>query len=607
MSLYRNPRVVLLVLLTLLALVGVWQPWRGLSFELRGITTGLDLAGGSRVVVRLDVTSVEVQFPTPFDPSFTAVSELRDHLADELLSDVKVLAVNQSTRTAKFEIGKPVEEDLLRRLVENFGEILSISREEASSSTMDEVISTLMNRIDPAGLLGVSARPTGTNLLLFEIPAMEPEQARLLIEKEGKLEAFIENSLILRGSDIEIIYSVRITYLPESRLHRYELPLRISKEGAKRFAEASAGKARYPFAIYLDRPADALLIFDSSLRNQLAGEVRYPRVVDYSEERRQFYARISDYYGFYLLVSAIPIDPRGPSENEVALLQECRKNTSRAVLLGDNLTFSEQTIRLIENIFENRVEFLPRGTLDISEWIFKACGLQSAPEISEGIAGREEREVEITGTRASESEAAREADELKTVLSQRLTAKTTIASTTYIPPRLGAEFAEEIKRAALAAVFAIACMIYIRYRDLGIVLPILTTMGCELILTIGAASAVRQTIGLAEIGGLLAVIGTGVEHQLIITDEVLRGEVREYRARGVRERVGRAFTIILTAALTTVAAMFMLLFIGFGAMKGFAIITILGVLIAVLITRPAYGEIINAILSQRLKRTGQGS
>ena len=604
MSLYRNPRILLLVFITILALLGIWQPWNGWKFELRGITKGLDLAGGSRIIIRLQATQATVRLNRPIDPQLTSVAEFRNHLADALLSDVKILDVDTTKNYIKVEIGTWVDENILRGIVENFGELHSISKGTVSSRTMDEVISTLLNRIDPTGLLGVQARPAGTDLILFEIPAMEPEKAKMLIEKEGKLEAFIEDSLVLRGTDIEIVYSVRVREV--SGMYQYEVPLRISAEGAKRFAESSQGKAGYPLVIYLDRPVDALLVFDHALIGRLPKVgPPYPLVTEYVRERRQFQAKIDETHSFNLLVHAVPINPRRLDENDVLLLQEFRKTKSRCILLGDNSTFSSGVLEFLENLFDSRVEFYPQGNMDISEWIFKACGMQSAPRIMESIAGREEREVEITGTRGTESEATREANNLKNILSQRLTAKTAITSTSFIPPRLGREFSEEVQRAALAAVVAISVVLFVRYRDPTIVLLILATMGCELVLTIGAASAVRQTIGMAEIGGILAVIGTGVEHQIIITDEVVRGKIQEYRPRGIRGKVGRAFLTILTAALTTVAAMIMLFFVGFGAMKGFAIVTILGVLIAVVITRPAYGEIINEVFRRRLERLQQ--
>jgi len=61
-------------------------------------------------------------------------------------------------------------------------------------------------------------------------------------------------------------------------------------------------------------------------------------------------------------------------------------------------------------------------------------------------------------------------------------------------------------------------------------------------------------------------------------------------------RLSRAFTIILGAAATTAVAMLPLLYMGFGALTGFALIIILGVILGTLIARPAYGRIIGHIL-----------
>ncbi|MFA6332450.1 MAG: preprotein translocase subunit SecD, partial [Methanoregula sp.] len=56
--------------------------------------------------------------------------------------------------------------------------------------------------------------------------------------------------------------------------------------------------------------------------------------------------------------------------------------------------------------------------------------------------------------------------------------------------------------------------------------------------------------------------------------------------------------IIVAAAATVVIAMLPLALMDLSTLKGFAIITILGVLVGVIITRPAYGRIIMQILSK---------
>jgi preprotein translocase subunit SecD len=102
------------------------------------------------------------------------------------------------------------------------------------------------------------------------------------------------------------------------------------------------------------------------------------------------------------------------------------------------------------------------------------------------------------------------------------------------------------------------------------------------------------TIDLPTIGGLVAVIGTSVDHQIIIADETLRGE-KERRTYSMKEKIKRAFFIIFGAAATTIAAMLPLMFLGVGLVRGFAITTIVGVLVGILVTRPAYAKIVEAI------------
>jgi preprotein translocase subunit SecD len=117
---------------------------------------------------------------------------------------------------------------------------------------------------------------------------------------------------------------------------------------------------------------------------------------------------------------------------------------------------------------------------------------------------------------------------------------------------------------------------------------------CELLLTLGAASLMGWTIDLASIAGLIAAIGTGTNDQIIMIDEILLGGGKE--SYSVKQRIKRSFFIIFSAAGTIIAAMVPLMFIGIGAMKGFAIITTIGVLIGVFITRPAFPIVARKLL-----------
>ncbi|HMB49894.1 MAG TPA: preprotein translocase subunit SecD, partial [Natronoarchaeum rubrum] len=64
-------------------------------------------------------------------------------------------------------------------------------------------------------------------------------------------------------------------------------------------------------------------------------------------------------------------------------------------------------------------------------------------------------------------------------------------------------------------------------------------------------------------------------------------------------RFKKAFWVIGAAAATTIIAMSPLAILSLGELRGFAIITILGVLIGVFITRPAYGNILRRLKTDK--------
>jgi len=148
------------------------------------------------------------------------------------------------------------------------------------------------------------------------------------------------------------------------------------------------------------------------------------------------------------------------------------------------------------------------------------------------------------------------------------------------------------------AVFAVAGMVFVRYREPRVALPMILTALAEVYALLGFAALVGYPLELAVIAGFIAVVGTGVDDLVIIADEVMsEGEVNSRTVFDSRFR--RAFWVIGAAAATTIVAMSPLMVLSLGDLSGFAIFTILGVLIGVLITRPAYGDILRRLLTIR--------
>ena len=185
---------------------------------------------------------------------------------------------------------------------------------------------------------------------------------------------------------------------------------------------------------------------------------------------------------------------------------------------------------------------------------------------------------------------------LQTILiTGSLPIKLNLVKTDTISPILGEEFVRNILLVGLVVVVSVAIVIFIRFRRLSITVPIIGTMFAEIVLVLGIASLIGWNLDIAAIAGILLAVGTGVDDQIVITDEVLRGESQIY---GWRERIKRAFFIIMAAYFTTAVAMLPLLFAGAGLLKGFALTTLLGISVGVFITRPAYAAVVEILLKE---------
>ncbi|WP_049997817.1 preprotein translocase subunit SecD [Halococcus sediminicola] len=165
----------------------------------------------------------------------------------------------------------------------------------------------------------------------------------------------------------------------------------------------------------------------------------------------------------------------------------------------------------------------------------------------------------------------------------------------YILPSVAQRFKSLSLVTGLVAVLAVSVSIFVRYREPRVAVPMLLTGLAEVFILLGFASTIGLALDLSHIAGFIAVIGTGVDDLVIIADEILQSDVSTGKV--FQSRFRRAFWVIGAAAATTIIAMSPLALLSLGDLRGFAIITIVGVLIGVLITRPAYGNVLRRLLT----------
>lgn len=217
--------------------------------------------------------------------------------------------------------------------------------------------------------------------------------------------------------------------------------------------------------------------------------------------------------------------------------------------------------------------------------------------IGVGLKGSDTTQIQISGSGKGTTQQEAEEDtrnamkKLQTVLiTGSLPYKLEIVKLDSSSPVLGKEFTKNIIILGLVVFLIVSLFIFIRYKKIKTTLAVILTMFSEAVITLGIASLLAWNLDAPSIAGIIAGIGTGVNDQIVIIAESVSEE-----SSTLKQRIKRAFFIIIGAFFTIFAAMIPLYWVGVGMLKGFAFTTIIGITAGILITRPAFTEIIRRI------------
>ncbi len=217
--------------------------------------------------------------------------------------------------------------------------------------------------------------------------------------------------------------------------------------------------------------------------------------------------------------------------------------------------------------------------------------------IGVGLKGRATTQIQISGSGSGATQddaynsAKEEMNELQTVLlTGSLPYKLEIVKLDTISPVLGKDFIKSIFLAGIFALLGASIIIFLRYKKLKSSLALISTSFSEIIIILGVASLIQWDLDLLSIAGILATIGTGIDQQIIVLDES-----KQDRYLSIKQRMERAFSIILGTYFTVLVSLVPLYWAGAGLLKGFTITTIIGITTGILITRPAFTEMVKRI------------
>ncbi len=493
-----------------------------------------------------------------------------------------------------------------------------------SDRNIEIVRAILEERLNSFGLKNVLVRSWGGNehiqIRVTNASQSDIKKIKEILNQQAQFEERIEGALAVKGDEISIELGAQGSRITPQQGggFKWEINVNHNQEGACRFGKVAAGKKGKAVDTFIDRPPNAVILISkdtygvlnsmTSLTMTNGGDISHgDSAVELIEKRA------------VIPVVVIGVDrskKAGADESEnTNVTKEDTTDESSYIKELENykaegfvnviIAGNEQDIPLeIRNKLEEEgfnTERMAQGADEsYGDWITKMIGLKNAPTLQFDPKGNCWYSAVISGGANSLEDANYEIKRVRALLSSgNLPAKTKMASESLVDPRHGAVFLNYCLYTGLFAILIVSLVILVRYKKMFIVIPVMVTCISEVILILGLASAVSWELDLLAVAGIIAAVGTGVDNQIVITDEILKrrkGEKAEVMS--FTEQIGRAFFIIFTSAATIIAAMIPLFAIGAGMLKGFAFTTIMGVLFGVLITRPAFAAAIEFFLKR---------
>jgi len=457
----------------------------------------------------------------------------------------------------------------------------------ASSTLMDEMVNTIKKRASAFGLTEVKVRAVGETQINVEVPSSDPEFIKSVedvLARQGVYIGIVDGKESMRG---DYILPGTIYRVPPQALRGEDwgVSFSVNREGAEHFAEAVKGKANYPIYMFLDRPNDAVVV---ATWEELKGESTLVDETGMKNAMAECLRLDGNEIGLHLYNGDLGnLTPKTNRTKAVISKTLSEQIGGQLEAKGFQLQIVEDSDIAPKFLMSNDVQ----GIL-IEEW--KAVGLLSSPRLSPSITtGIPNYGYQIggmaegTGTQKTQNAYNNERKIESILKGGALPIQISIGSKTIIPAPLGEEFLKLSILGLGLSLVAISLLVSLRYRKVSILFPIIAISVSEMIILLSVIGSF--TIDLAGMAGIIAAIGVGVDSQIVITDELLKKE-------GTKdEKLAKAFEIVTTTVTVAVFAMVPLLFSGMVEIIGFAISTILGALLGLLISRPAYAAIIEGV------------
>lgn len=432
-----------------------------------------------------------------------------------------------------------------------------LNDEEVKDAT-ERALEIMRNRIDQFGVYEPSIQRQGAYRMVVQLPGVDRERARRLIEKT----AYLEFKLVAEAVTMKTVFdlveeSVREEVAEEDTVGPgpfYSSLLQVG--GDVVVTEDNVDKVRRLIEQAEDVIPDELTIAWGDERESRG--IKYRPLFLLKKDAELTGDAISD------AKVAVGTDPQRPNEPYVRLTMTRKASGKFAAITGANI--------------DRRLAIVLDGVV------------KSAPTIREKIPGGRSQ---ITGSGSVE-----EAQDLSIVLrAGALPAPVKVLEERTVGPSLGADSIRRGIRASIYGGIIVLVFMLVYYSFAGAIASIALVL--NLILLLAFLSGFRATLTLPGIAGVILTVGIAVDANVLIFERI-REELRVGKTirTAIETGYSRAFRTILDANLTTLFTALILYWFGTGPIKGFALTLSIGIAVS-FFTAIVFTRLIFDILTTR--------
>ena len=506
--------------------------WVQNTFPSKKISLGLDLKGGTHLVLGIDIKQVLLENTDRY------ANSIKERLKDKKISFKSVTRIDDTTRIKVLfdaSTNKDAVEEILAKDRESFQYVYSNNKEfvvelrtklkdYVKKRAVEQTVEAIRNRIDEFGVTEPSIMAQGEDRIIVQLPGVkDPARAKSIIGRTAKLEFKI---------------------VVQNKKYGPEVLAALIRKAEKKGITYKDGASYFNYVQKLNKylknkiPSNAIVLFQKKTQN--GKKVLLPYLL----------TKVTEVTGEHL--DDAFVRPNEYNEPEVNFSMSMIGSKLFANLTGKNVG-KQLAIVLDKNVY-------------------------SAPSIRSRISNS--GLISLDNSKPLQ-ELQKEAQDLALVLrAGALPTQMHFEEERTVGPTLGSDSISQGARSMMIASILIILFMLIYYRGAGAIANIALTLNVFIIMMI--LVLFEAVLTLPGIAGIVLTVGMSVDANVIIFERI-REEMRAGNSvhGSVESGYSKALHTILDANITTAIAGIVLLQYGTGPIKGFAVTLLIGIISSV--------------------------